>query len=81
MTSSSAKSPPRILLTGATGFIGGSVLTQLLDSPSPTLRSAPITCLIRGADRAAKLKAAYGDRVNPVLYREFSPSTRGIFST
>ncbi|KAI1131226.1 NAD dependent epimerase/dehydratase family protein-like protein [Nemania abortiva] len=63
-------SPPRILLTGATGFIGGSVLTQLLDSASPTLRSAPITCLLRGADRAAKLKAAYGDRVNTVLYND-----------
>ncbi|KAI0871964.1 NAD dependent epimerase/dehydratase family protein-like protein [Hypoxylon argillaceum] len=60
--------PPRILLTGATGFIGGSVLTQLLASTSPSLRSAPITCLLRGADRAAKLKAAYGDRVNPVVY-------------
>ncbi|KAI0100739.1 NAD dependent epimerase/dehydratase family protein-like protein [Nemania sp. FL0031] len=63
-------SPPRILLTGVTGFIGGSVLTQLLDSTSPSLRSAPITCLLRGADRAAKLKAAYGDRVNPVLYND-----------
>lgn len=62
--------PPRILLTGATGFIGGSVLTQLLASTSPSLRSAPITCLLRGADRAAKLKAAYGDRVNPVVYSE-----------
>ncbi|GAP90577.1 putative NAD dependent epimerase dehydratase family protein [Rosellinia necatrix] len=62
--------PPRILLTGATGFIGGSILTQLLESTAPTLRSAPITCLVRGADRAAKLAAAYGDRVNPVLYND-----------
>ncbi|RWA11511.1 hypothetical protein EKO27_g3622 [Xylaria grammica] len=63
-------SPPRILLTGATGFIGGSVLTQLLDSTSPGLRATPITCLVRGADRAAKLTAAYGDRVNTVLYKD-----------
>ncbi|TGJ75391.1 hypothetical protein E0Z10_g10998, partial [Xylaria hypoxylon] len=63
-------SPPRILLTGATGFIGGSVLTQLLDSTSPSLRATPITCLVRGANRAAKLTAAYGDRVNPVLYND-----------
>ncbi|KAI3321972.1 NAD dependent epimerase/dehydratase family protein [Xylariaceae sp. AK1471] len=68
MASSTLSSPPRILLTGATGFIGGSVLTQLLNSPSSTLHSAPITCLVRGADRATKLTAAYGDRVNPVLY-------------
>ncbi|KAI1354846.1 NAD dependent epimerase/dehydratase family protein-like protein [Xylaria sp. FL0043] len=66
----SPPSPPRVLLTGATGFIGGSVLTQLLESTSPKLRSAPITCLVRGADRAAKLKATYGDRVNPVLYKD-----------
>ncbi|KAI1360273.1 NAD dependent epimerase/dehydratase family protein-like protein [Xylaria arbuscula] len=67
---SSPTSSPRVLLTGATGFIGGSVLTQLLGSTSPSLRSAPITCLIRGADRAAKLKATYGERVNPVLYKD-----------
>ncbi|KAJ3552697.1 hypothetical protein NPX13_g11053 [Xylaria arbuscula] len=77
---SSPTSSPRVLLTGATGFIGGSVLTQLLDSTSPSLRSAPITCLIRGADRAAKLKATYGERVNPVLYSKihFLPSFPSI---
>lgn len=64
----SSSNPPRVLLTGATGFVGGSVLTQLLGSTSPSLRSAPITCLVRGAGRAAKLKAAYGERVNLVLY-------------
>ncbi|KAI0525434.1 NAD dependent epimerase/dehydratase family protein-like protein [Xylaria bambusicola] len=61
---------PRILLTGASGFIGGSVLTQLLNSTSPSIQSAPITCLMRGADRAAKLIATYGDRVIPVLYSD-----------
>ncbi|KAI1305665.1 NAD dependent epimerase/dehydratase family protein-like protein [Xylaria venustula] len=66
----SSPCPPRILLTGATGFIGGSVLTQLLNSTSPSIRSAPITCLVRGADRAAKLTATYGDRVNPVVYKD-----------
>ncbi|KAI1425913.1 NAD dependent epimerase/dehydratase family protein-like protein [Xylaria sp. FL1777] len=66
----SSSSQPRILLTGATGFIGGSVLTQLLESTAPSIRSAPITCLVRGADRAAKLKATYGDRVNPVVYKD-----------
>ncbi|KAI0205141.1 NAD dependent epimerase/dehydratase family protein-like protein [Astrocystis sublimbata] len=65
-----SSSPPRVLLTGATGFIGGSVLSQLLESTSPSLRPASITCLVRGADRAAKLTKAYGDRVKPVLYRD-----------
>ncbi|KAI0399297.1 hypothetical protein F4802DRAFT_603099 [Xylaria palmicola] len=68
--STSTSTEPRILLTGASGFIGGSVLTQLLNSSSPSLRSGPITCLVRGADRVTKLKEAYGARVNPVLYRE-----------
>ncbi|KAF5644811.1 NAD dependent epimerase dehydratase family [Fusarium tjaetaba] len=55
-----------ILLTGATGFIGGSVLAALLRSPS--LQSGPVTCLMRGPDRASLLSATYGHRVKPVLY-------------
>ncbi|KAK4443607.1 hypothetical protein QBC34DRAFT_416876 [Podospora aff. communis PSN243] len=59
---------PKILLTGPTGYIGGSILTALLVSPSESLRSHPITCLLRSASAAATLTAAYGDRVKPVLY-------------
>ncbi|KAF3394249.1 hypothetical protein F1880_005432 [Penicillium rolfsii] len=58
----------KILLTGATGFIGGSILTALLQSSAPSLQSIPITCLLRGADRAALLTSTYGERVKPVLY-------------
>lgn len=68
---STAASPPRILVTGATGFIGGSALARLVNSTAPSIRAAPITCLVRGADRAAKLAAAYGDRVRPVVYSTF----------
>lgn len=57
--------PPQILLTGATGYIGGTILTHLLASP---LTTAPITCLVRGPDRAATLTSTYGPRVRPVLY-------------
>lgn len=60
---------PKILLTGATGFIGGTILTQLLNSSSTQLQNARITCLLRGDDRAAKLSEAYGDRVNPIIYQ------------
>jgi hypothetical protein len=60
---------PQILLTGATGFIGGSILTQLLNSSSPSLRNATITCVLRGEDRAAKLSYVYGERVRPLLYQ------------
>ncbi|GKZ25947.1 hypothetical protein AbraIFM66951_002058 [Aspergillus brasiliensis] len=64
MTSENAK----VLLTGATGFIGGSVLTALLQSSALSLQLNPITCLLRGADRAALLSSTYGERVKPALY-------------
>ncbi|KAF4536897.1 Nad dependent epimerase dehydratase family protein [Lasiodiplodia theobromae] len=67
---------PQILLTGATGYVGGTILTNLLNSSSPTLRSATITCLVRGADRAATLNNTYnnsgGDspRVRAIVYAD-----------
>lgn len=61
---------PRILLTGATGYIGGTVLTHLLNSQSRTLRDATITCLVRGEARAVTLSTAYGKRVRPVVYQD-----------
>ncbi|KAK0616314.1 NAD dependent epimerase/dehydratase family protein [Immersiella caudata] len=59
---------PKILLTGATGFIGGTVLTTLLASPSESLKTHPITILLRSSSAAATLTATYGDRVKPILY-------------
>jgi nucleoside-diphosphate-sugar epimerase len=62
---------PRILLTGATGYIGGTILTKLLDSTTPSAFSnASITCLVRGEDRAAKLASVYGDRVRSIVYKD-----------
>lgn len=58
----------KILLTGATGFAGGSILSHLLDSPEPAIRNIQISCLLRGADRAEKLSSAYGDCVKPIPY-------------
>ncbi|TQN64749.1 hypothetical protein CSHISOI_10593 [Colletotrichum shisoi] len=72
MTSSSL--PPKILLTGATGYVGGSVLHHLLDcaSLSSTFSSSPMTVPIRGGpDRAAKLTEAYGPLVKPVTIDSF----------
>ncbi|KAK6085477.1 NAD dependent epimerase/dehydratase [Seiridium cupressi] len=65
MTSST---PAQILLTGATGFIGGTILTCLLESDHPALKAASITCLVRGAERADTVSSAYGVRVRPVVY-------------
>ncbi|KAK9774771.1 putative NAD-dependent epimerase/dehydratase domain-containing protein [Seiridium cardinale] len=66
MTSST---PTQILLTGATGFIGGTILACLLESDHPALKTATITCLVRGAERADTLSSAYGVRVRPVVYQ------------
>ncbi|KAI1090185.1 NAD dependent epimerase/dehydratase family protein [Rostrohypoxylon terebratum] len=66
----SASTSPKILLTGATGYIGGTVLSQILDSSSPTLSDVTISCLLRGPDRAAKLSSTYGSRVNPIVYKD-----------
>jgi nucleoside-diphosphate-sugar epimerase len=63
-----ASSSPQILLTGATGYIGGTVLTHLLNSSSPAIKNATITCLVRGSDRVTTLNSAYGERVRPVVY-------------
>ncbi|KAI0158851.1 NAD dependent epimerase/dehydratase family protein [Pestalotiopsis sp. NC0098] len=63
-----ANTPAQILITGATGFIGGTILTTLLASDSPALRAATIICLVRGTDRAATLSSAYGDRVQTIVY-------------
>ncbi|KAI0111990.1 NAD(P)-binding protein [Daldinia grandis] len=61
---------PQILLTGATGFIGGTILDHFINSKSPALSGANISLLLRGADRAAKLTSTYGPRVKPILYKD-----------
>lgn len=65
-----SSSSPKILLTGATGYIGGSILTHIINSTHPALKNATITTLVRGEHRVETLKATYGDRVNPVLYKD-----------
>lgn len=59
-------SAPKILLLGATGYIGGTVLHYLTQSAA-LARCLPITVLVRGADAADKLKSAYGDQISTVL--------------
>ncbi|XDG09087.1 hypothetical protein ABKA04_008702 [Annulohypoxylon sp. FPYF3050] len=66
----SASASPKILLTGVTGYIGGTILSLLLDSSSPVPSTATISCLLRGPDRAAKLSSTYGSRVNPIVYKD-----------
>ncbi|TVY45303.1 Uncharacterized protein LOCC1_G003149 [Lachnellula occidentalis] len=54
----------KILLTGATGYIGGSILTQLLQSKHD-LSKYPISVLVRGEERA---KILQDQGFNPVLF-------------
>ncbi|KAM5349388.1 hypothetical protein ACJ41O_005893 [Fusarium nematophilum] len=43
---------PKALLTGATGFIGGSVLAQILSSTDPKIRELEITAIVREKEQA-----------------------------
>lgn len=58
----------RILLTGATGYVGGTVLDRLLKRQEPSLKGLTVDLLVRNEDVAAKLRDAYGDRVNPIIW-------------
>lgn len=62
-------STTRILLTGATGYVGGTVLDKLIESQEPSIKALTFDLLVRTEDAAAKLREAYGsDRVNPILW-------------
>ncbi|KAM5364335.1 hypothetical protein ACJA88_013120 [Fusarium oxysporum] len=54
---------PRILITGATGYVGGSVLTTVLSNPF--LAKLPITALIRTQSQASTLSSL---PVTPLLF-------------
>ncbi|KAJ5771400.1 uncharacterized protein N7511_003451 [Penicillium nucicola] len=57
-------SQTRILLTGATGYIGGSVLATLKSSQHENIQNAQIDVLIRGEERGA-LFDSFGVQVIP----------------
>jgi nucleoside-diphosphate-sugar epimerase len=58
----------KILLTGATGYVGGTVLSQLLASVAPSIKSLTIDLLVRDDAQASKLKEAYGPRINTLKW-------------
>ncbi|KAF9871996.1 NAD dependent epimerase/dehydratase [Colletotrichum karsti] len=63
----------QLLFTGATGFIGGTVLSQLLDSSYPDIRDLSITALVRRQDQADLLK---GKGINAILFKDLDDSSR-----
>ncbi|KLU89199.1 hypothetical protein MAPG_08173 [Magnaporthiopsis poae ATCC 64411] len=56
----------KILLTGATGYIGGTVLTTLLASSEPAIKGSSISVLVRKEEQAAVLR---GLGVNPIIFK------------
>jgi nucleoside-diphosphate-sugar epimerase len=70
LTMSSTGSSPAILLTGATGYVGGTVLHHILNHEP--FRDLTLTILVRGEERAKILKDSYGRRVQIVLFNDLS---------
>ncbi|KAH7125990.1 hypothetical protein EDB81DRAFT_810252 [Dactylonectria macrodidyma] len=58
----------KILLTGATGYLGGSVLTSLIQSANPVVKNLKISALVRGATQAELLA---GQTIRPILFSGF----------
>jgi nucleoside-diphosphate-sugar epimerase len=49
-------SPTKLLLTGATGYMGGSVLSTLLASANPTVKNLSISALVRKPEHVELLE-------------------------
>ncbi|KAI0146315.1 hypothetical protein GGR57DRAFT_478807 [Xylariaceae sp. FL1272] len=57
-----------ILLVGASGYIGGTVLNRLMKIVDSLPNIASLSFLIRGQEKADKLKKIYGERITPVIF-------------
>jgi len=55
-------------MTGATGYVGGTVLSQLLTNSVSTLKDLTFHLLVRNEDQALKLKNAYGSRIETIQW-------------
>lgn len=58
----------KILLVGATGYVGGTVLAQLFASTQASLQSLTFDLLVRREHQAQKLRSVYGERVKIILW-------------
>jgi len=58
----------KILITGATGYVGGTVLSQLLANKAQSIKDLTFDLLIRDDTQALKLKEAYGSRINTIKW-------------
>ncbi|KFY30568.1 hypothetical protein V494_08112 [Pseudogymnoascus sp. VKM F-4513 (FW-928)] len=67
--------PLRLLLTGATGYIGGSILTTLLESKNESIRNLEVSVLVRDKEKGAALAK---DGVSSIYFNGFQDT--GIIS-
>jgi len=58
----------RILITGATGYVGGTLINRLVASSDPTIQSLTFDLLVRTPDAAEKLRSTYGKRITTILW-------------
>ncbi|KAJ8114132.1 hypothetical protein OPT61_g3914 [Boeremia exigua] len=58
----------KILLLGATGYVGGTVLSQLLSSTEASIQCVKIDLLVRREHQAEKLHRVYGERVRTISW-------------
>jgi nucleoside-diphosphate-sugar epimerase len=64
---------PRILLTGATGYVGGTVLHRLIACAAAEMKGLQVSVMVRGDGAAGdkrieELKKAYGDRISCIRF-------------
>lgn len=62
----------QVLLTGAKGYIGGTVLDHLVRSAEPSIKSLTIDTLVRNKGAVDILTKEYGNRVKPILWNGFT---------
>ncbi|KAK7423544.1 hypothetical protein QQX98_001002 [Neonectria punicea] len=60
----------KVLLLGATGYVGGTVLDHLINSKEPSIKALSFDLPVRNKDTTERLRKAYGNRVNPILWRD-----------
>lgn len=58
----------KILLVGADGYVGGTVLSQLLASAEISLQNLKFDVLVRRQYQAELLRGNYQDRINTVYW-------------
>ena len=62
-----AKAPSKVLITGATGFIGGTVLSNLLTSQRPSIQAVSYSVLIRSPSQESYFQSK---NINTILFKD-----------